>query len=334
MTKEALYYKEKSNNKVTCTLCPHECSLSENKRGKCKVRINIQGKLLSENYNLISAIHSDPIEKKPLYHFYPGKNILSVGSIGCNMKCNFCQNCSISQTNTAKFQGGKTINSDSLISEAIQTQNNIGIAYTYNEPTVWYEYMFETAVKAKNKGLVNVMVTNGYINKKPLKKLLPYIDAFNIDLKAYSNSFYKKETKSSLKPVLKTIYTVAESETHFEITNLIIPGLNDNKKRFKEMIHMLSDINKNIVLHLSRYFPAYKSKIEASKKKTMLALYDIAQKYLNYVYLGNMLSEKGQNTYCPKCKTEIISRTPYSTQMNGIKNNACIHCNHHIPIKY
>lgn len=332
--KEALFYTSLESSKVQCVLCPHNCIISENNQGICKVRKNIGGKLISENYSLLSAVHNDPIEKKPLYHFYPGKYILSAGSIGCNLKCKFCQNSNISQTNCDSFQHGKIISPEVLISEAKRTRNNIGIAYTYNEPVVWYEYMFETAKKAKDAGLKNVMVTNGFINEKPLHDILPFIDAFNVDLKAYSEEFYKTQTKSSLKPVLQTIEIIAKSGSHLEITNLIIPGLNDKKKIFKEMVHMLAEINKDIVLHLSRYFPSYRSTIQTTPKKTMLKLFDIAQKHLNYVYLGNMISDRGQNTYCPECRTKLISRTMYYTQMNGISDHTCINCNHPIPVIY
>jgi pyruvate formate lyase activating enzyme len=334
VTKEASYYKLKKKDKVQCVLCPHECTISDNKRGKCKVRKNNKGKLISENYNIISALHSDPIEKKPLYHFFPGKNILSVGSLGCNLKCTFCQNSNISQTTVQNFKYAKIITTDVLINEAKRTRNNIGIAYTYNEPVVWYEYISEAAEKAKNADLKNVMVTNGFIKKKPLLNLLPFIDAFNVDLKAYSDLFYKKQTKSALKPVLKTIERIAQSNAHIEITNLIIPGLNDQEEKFKEMIVMLSDIDNKTILHLSRYFPAYKSDIDPTPKTKMLRLFEIAKEHLHYVYLGNMETEKGQNTYCPNCNTKIISRTRYYTQIKALKDTGCINCNHPLPIIY
>jgi len=334
MIKEAKYYKQLDNNNVKCVLCPHECIISPESRGKCKVRKNIEGKLYSENFSIVSAIHNDPIEKKPLYHFYPGKNILSIGSIGCNLKCKFCQNHNISQTTVDKFSHAKIIIPDVVINEAKRTRNNIGIAYTYNEPTVWYEFMLETAEKARAHKMKNIVVTNGYIKKEPLEELINYTDAFNIDLKAYTEKFYKKQTKATLKPVLKTIERISTSKTHYEITNLIIPGLNDKKKIFKEMVKILADINKDTVLHLSRYFPSYKTTIEPTNKTKMLKLFEIAKKYLDFVYLGNMITDRGQNTYCPKCNTKLISRSKYFTQINGLSENTCINCRKVIPVIY
>ncbi|MCD4793352.1 MAG: AmmeMemoRadiSam system radical SAM enzyme [Bacteroidales bacterium] len=333
MIKEAQYYKKLDSQKVQCLLCPHNCIININKFGKCRVRKNIDGKLISENYAVISSFHSDPIEKKPLYHFYPGKNILSIGSVGCNLKCKFCQNSSISQSSVEEFKHAKIIYPEIIIKEAKRTRNNIGIAYTYNEPIVWYEFMLETAKKAKDEKMKNVVVTNGYINEEPLNELIPYIDAFNIDLKAFTEDFYKKQTNSSLAPVLKNIEIIKNNNKHIEITNLIIPGLNDDKHIFEDMIKKIVSISgKNTVTHLSRYFPSYKMTLNATGKSKMNELFDIAKKHLNYVYLGNIITDRGQNTYCPECNNKVISRTMYYTQINGMSNQRCLNCKTEIPI--
>ncbi len=332
MLHEASYYIKLNNKSLQCTLCPHNCIINNGKSGICKVRENKDGILYTLNYEKLSAVHSDPIEKKPLYHFYPGKNILSLGSLGCNLKCNFCQNSNISQYNPEIKYSVENSSSDIIINEAKRIRNNIGIAYTYNEPIVWYEYMLETAVKAKNHQLKNVVVSNGYINPEPLAELLPYIDAFNIDLKAFSDDFYKKQTNSSLQPVLNTIETIIKAGKHIEITNLIIPELNDDFETFKKMIKTLVKISgRNTILHLSRYFPSYKSEIPATKKETLLDFYNYAKKHLNFVYLGNMKSDVGNNTYCPNCGGLIVTRTMVFTRISGLSDKKCINCNHKIP---
>ncbi|MCF6364697.1 MAG: AmmeMemoRadiSam system radical SAM enzyme [Bacteroidales bacterium] len=333
MIKKAKYYYKLKNKQVKCTLCPHNCIINEGKYGICKVRKNAGGKLISENYAQISAIHSDPIEKKPLYHFYPGKNILSIGSLGCNLKCNFCQNSNISQTKVTDFNNSKIIYPEHIIKEAKRTRNNIGIAYTYNEPTVWYEFMYDTAKKAHKAKLKNVIVSNGYINKKPLNKIIKYIDAFNIDIKAFTETFYKEQTGSSLKPVLETVKIIANHKKHLELTNLIIPTLNDDESIFEEMINELVKIaGKNLILHISRYYPSYNMDIEHTPKETMIKLYNIAKKHLNYVYLGNIISEEGSNTICRVCNERLISRDKYYTRISNISKNRCMNCNTKIPI--
>ncbi len=332
MLQEALYYEKLDKQKVKCTLCPHNCIINDGKYGICKVRKNESGILYSLNYEKLSAVHLDPIEKKPLYHFYPGKNILSLGSIGCNLKCNFCQNSHISQINFDKEYPTEHHKSDLIIKEAKRVRNNIGIAYTYNEPVIWYEYMLETAVKAKENDLINVVVSNGYINPKPLNELLPYIDAFNIDLKGFSEDFYKTHTNSDLQSVLNTISNISDSCKHLEITYLVIPTLNDDINLFKKMLKTLVRISgKNTILHLSRYFPAYESELPATPKETLTKLYHIAKQHLNFVYLGNIISDIGNNTYCPNCGGILITRTMTVSGISGLSEGKCSNCNHKIP---
>jgi pyruvate formate lyase activating enzyme len=327
MEKQAIYFISIENKKVKCTLCPHNCVIKNEEIGICRVRKNKNGTLISLNFSYLSSIHTDPIEKKPMYHFYPGKMILSIGSVGCNLRCDFCQNSSISQIGVEEFNKGQYTSVNYIVNEAKRTRNNLGIAYTYNEPVVWYEFMIETAVKIRNEGMKNVMVSNGYINKEPLLELIPYIDAFNIDLKAYTENFYKKYTKSSLSPVLETIETIYKQGKHLEITNLIIPEI------FEEMIKTIVSISgENAVLHLSRYFPAYKMTKPPTTPEKIDELYSIAGKYLKYVYIGNLQSEKGQNTYCPNCKNRVIARSLTYTHITGLKNGNCEKCSTEIPV--
>ena len=233
--KEASYYK-RLDGKVQCLLCPHECFINDGKRGSCRVRKNFNGKLISENYRQVCSYNFDPIEKKPLYHFYPGKTIFSIGSIGCNLHCSFCQNYEISQSGVDEHPYLRTNSPEDIVSLAKGRSDNIGIAFTYNEPTVWYEYMVDIAELAKKEKLKTVMVTNGFINPEPLENLLPYIDAFSIDLKAFSEQFYKQHTASKLRPVLETIQLLKKHNKHLEITNLVITETNDSEKEFKEMV--------------------------------------------------------------------------------------------------
>jgi pyruvate formate lyase activating enzyme len=327
--KEALFYEKKDNGKVQCHLCPHECILAPGKTGECGVRSNNNGILISETYSNISALHYDPIEKKPLYHFHPGITILSIGTGGCNLSCNFCQNCSISQAIVADFAGYKSYEPEEVVAMAESYPGNRGIAFTYNEPTVFYEYMLEVALLAKTRSLNTVMVSNGYINPEPLSQLLPCVDAFNIDLKAFTEEFYKKETKARLGPVLNTLKSLSDNNKHLEITNLIIPGLNDDRVVFTEMIEWISlELGRDTVLHLSRYFPHHRMRREATPISTLMDLYKIASSKLDFVYLGNMQTREGQNTVCPECNTMLISRSGYNTRIEGIGSDGlCLNCN-------
>ncbi|MGE4288805.1 MAG: AmmeMemoRadiSam system radical SAM enzyme [Salinivirgaceae bacterium] len=307
---------QKVRNKIQCILCPHQCILHEGKTGICGVRQNIGGKIRSKNYGLISGLALDPIEKKPLYHFYPGSKILSIGSLGCNLKCNFCQNWQISQgcdTNTSQH---KAMRVDEVLAEALGITGNIGLAFTYNEPTVWYEFMYDTAKACQQKNLKTAMVSNGFINKKPLEALLPFIDAFNIDIKAFTENYYHEMTGGSLKPVLDSLKTIRNNGKHLELTNLIIPRKNDDLEQFAEMVSWISnELGPHTVLHISRYFPAYKQRIPATSEQLLHELYEIARDKLHFVYLGNVKNEAFQNTYCNACKQLLISRSAYKTNV-------------------
>ncbi|MDA3953620.1 MAG: AmmeMemoRadiSam system radical SAM enzyme [Bacteroidales bacterium] len=329
---EALYYYKIDDDKIKCELCPHNCIIKKNESGICKVRVNQTGKLISQNYGLVSSIGFDPIEKKPLYHFYPGSEILSIGSLGCNLQCEFCQNWQISQCSVEEFKSDKFINSNEIIDLALSKEKNIGIAYTYNEPTVFFEFMLDVAKKAKQNKFKNVMVTNGFINQRPLNELNNFIDAYSVDLKAFNNKFFIKYTKSQLEPVKETLKNIVKAGKHLEITNLVIPGLNDNPEEFEQMIIWISEnLGKDIVLHISKYYPTYKLKIEPTSIETMLELNNIANKYLNHVFLGNVLLSDGNNTHCPKCNEIIISRTGYLTQKQSVNSDGdCINCGTHV----
>lgn len=332
--KEALYYIAEGD-RIICNLCPHNCSIKDGAAGICKVRRNLDGKLYSENYGLLSAINFDPIEKKPLYHFFPDSVILSIGGVGCNMKCKCCQNWQISQTSAQDFPYSKSYSPDEIVKAANSRANNIGVAYTYNEPTVWYEYMLETAKLVHEAGLKNVMVSNGYINEYPLLELIKYLDAFNIDLKAFNEYFYKTQSGARLEPVKNTLRLLVKNGKHVEITNLVIPTFNDNEKEFIEMVSWISaELGKSTVLHLSRYHPMYKLNVKATDHEVLERFYEIAKKKLNYVYVGNINIKECQDTMCAKCGKTVIKREGYSVERNGINRSGnCKYCGENIVLE-
>jgi len=325
---EALFYQKLDDNSVECQLCPRFCCIETGRYGNCRARRNRNGILISEVYGKLAAINSDPIEKKPLYHFYPGSEILSVGTTGCNLHCVFCQNFAMSQCDARQPVNIKNLSPEELAALSLKKKNNLGVAFTYNEPTVNFEYMVKAAELVKLNNQKTVMVSNGYINPEPLQQLLENIDAFNIDLKSFNETFYKKYSKASLEPVKETIKQIARSGKHLEITNLVIPTLNDYEEEFDEMCDwILKETGKNTVLHLSRFFPRYELDQYPTPPETLFMLFDIAKKKLNYVYLGNMATEIYSSTYCPDCKNLLIERTYYNMRLKNISfDGKCNKC--------
>ncbi len=321
MIKEALYYESLPDKRVICKLCPANCKLSDQKTGICRSRKNIDGKLITDNYGEMVALAVDPIEKKPLYHFYPGSNILSTGANCCNMSCLHCQNWTISQEKVPT----KYLSPEQLVKAAL-SQDSIGVAFTYTEPVVWFEYIKDCAVLLKEAGLKVVLVSNGYINPEPLKELIELVDAANIDLKSMSDDFYKRICKAELKPVLETLKTLAASDVHLEITNLIIPGENDSDADIKQLIDFICSLSDRIPLHLSAYHPDYKMNVPASDKKIMLNAYKIASEKLKYVYIGNLPLIDKSNTYCPNCNNLLVERNYHTISKENIRNNVCNKC--------
>jgi pyruvate formate lyase activating enzyme len=281
---EALYYEKLDHNKVHCRLCPNECLIPDGSRGACRVRINKLGTLYTEVYGKTTGIALDPIEKKPLYNYHPGEHILSVGTKGCNLRCDFCQNWHISQELDAPTEDIASLQ----IVEKAKSLKSFGIAYTYNEPFIWYEFVLDTAKLARKNGLENVLVTNGYVNIEPLEGMLPYINAMNIDLKSFNEDFYKKVCKGKLKPILEVIKASAKT-CHIELTTLLIPGLNDSETQIEKLVDWIYDnLGAEVPIHFSRYFPCYNLKVKPTPVDTLKMAERIAKKKLKYVYLGNV----------------------------------------------
>lgn len=282
--REAQFWKLLDGSVLQCSLCPHRCRMKDGAVGLCGVRRNKGGRLYAENYGRVASVALDPVEKKPLYHFHPGEFILSAGTVGCNLSCSFCQNWSISKDVKAPTEA---ITAEELVRLA-KKQHSFGIAYTYNEPLVWYEFVREAAALAKKEGLANVLVTNGFIMPEPLGELLPFIDAANIDLKSIRDDFYRQVCGGRLAPVQETIKTMASS-CHVELTNLIIPGLNDTDDDLSALVDWIAENpGPDTPIHFSRYFPSYKMDRSPTPVDVLRRAEAIARRKLKNVHLGNV----------------------------------------------
>lgn len=326
-TKEALYYQKLDKKSVQCLLCPRGCVISPGKRGYCGIRENRDGVLYSLSYAKPVAVHLDPIEKKPLFHFLPGSQSFSVATAGCNLKCNFCQNWEISQKipEEVNFVYMAPVE----LARQAAASGATSIAYTYTEPTIFYEYMLDTAKAAKLKGIRNIIHSNGYINEEPLSELCLYLDGANIDLKGFSEEFYAKMCQGTLEPVLKSLKVLKKSGVHLEITNLVIPGANDDPELIKKMcLWIKENLGVDTPLHFSRFYPLYKlsslspTPLEALKKARQIAL----DAGLKYVYIGNLAGNQAENTNCPKCNKLVIGRRGYIITENNLEKGRCKFC--------
>ncbi|GFN21883.1 AmmeMemoRadiSam system radical SAM enzyme [Thermanaeromonas sp. C210] len=308
---------------MECRLCPHTCILAPGRRGLCRVRENREGRLYSRNYGLCSSLAVDPIEKKPLYHFHPGRLILSVGTVGCNFACQFCQNWEI-----AHGEPEVVPLTPEVLVEKARDLDTVGIAYTYSEPVVWFEFVLDTAGLARERGLKNVLVTNGFIRPEPLRELLPVIDALNIDVKGYNKEFYRRVIRGDYEPVLQTARLAREAGCHIELTTLLVTGMNDDLGELEELVKRIRDeLGESTPLHFSRYFPHYKLHLPPTPRETMERAWEMARARLHYVYLGNIEHPRASNTYCPRCGSLVIRRRGYTVSPAGLTGEgACGRC--------
>jgi pyruvate formate lyase activating enzyme len=330
-SREAIFFAETPRG-IQCTVCPNECIVKPGEESICHNRVNYGNTLYSIAYGNPCAVHVDPIEKKPLLHFLPQSSAFSIATAGCSFACLNCQNWEISQTSPSKTQNIELF-PESVVSSSIRN-NCESIAYTYSEPISFYEYMFETAKIARKQNIKNVMVSNGYINPEPLKQLIPYIDAANIDLKAFDSALHLKLTGGKLQPVLDTLVTFLKNKVWLEITNLIVPSWSDNFDKIREMCKWLTDNGFSLVpLHFSRFSPLYKlTQLPVTPLSTLVKAKEIAlHEGLKFVYIGNVPGKGFENTYCPGCSKLVVERSGFSILSNNLSDGKCKFCRAAIP---
>jgi pyruvate formate lyase activating enzyme len=328
--KEARYYEKLANGGVQCLLCPRECILSEGQTGYCTTRKNVGGVLQSLVYGQLVSMSVDPIEKKPLFHFLPGSQILSVATAGCNLRCSFCQNWAISQAKPGDIES-QNVTPEALVGIAMQKQCP-SIAYTYNEPTIYSEYAFDSATIARKKGIKTVMVTCGFTNPEPLRDLCKVIDAANVDLKGFSDKVYRKVAGAKLQPFLETLKIYKESGVWLEAGYLVIPTLNDSDEELKAFTGWIyKNLGPDVPIHFLKFFPQNRlMDLPPTPDATLEKAYNIAKKAgIHYVYLGNVPAHN--NTYCHNCGKLLIERKGYFMQQNNIVNGKCKYCGQKIP---
>ncbi|MCX7933636.1 MAG: AmmeMemoRadiSam system radical SAM enzyme [Planctomycetota bacterium] len=322
MAPAAAYYARLPEKRVQCLLCPRQCTLAEGQRGNCLARQNRGGEMIALTYGRVSSLAMDPIEKKPLYHFFPGRFILSLGGWGCNLHCAFCQNHSISQAEAAT----QPLSPAEAVRLA-QREGSIGIAYTYNEPLIAWEYLRDCCAAIREAGLKNVLVTNGYLNPEPLAEILPLIDAMNIDIKAFRESFYREICGGSLAPVLRSA-ELASRCCHVEVTTLLIPGQNDDAAELDELAAWIAaHCGKHTPTHLSAYFPRYRFRHPPTSEADLRRAREIFRRHLRYIYLGNIVGDGVADTLCQNCAAPIIRRRGYEIDASGMDaDGRCAAC--------
>ncbi len=324
--REALWFQRRAEGGIACLLCPHHCRIAEGGHGICGVRFNRGGSMELPFYGRVSALAVDPIEKKPLYHYHPGARILSVGFLGCSMRCKFCQNFHISQGTGAD---ARALGPAELV-EAARKERSFGIAYTYSEPLVHFEYVMDAARLAREAGLKNVLVSNGYLDAGPADEILGLVDAANIDLKAFDAEFYRTETGGELEEV-KRFLGQAAARTHLEVTTLVIPGKNDDPAQMEELAKFVASLGPSVPLHLSAYYPMYRYELPPTPPATVRRLAEAARRHVRYVYTGNIGPEE-TNTECPGCGHVLVRRVGYSVKVTGIEDGVCAKCGAAVPI--
>ncbi len=327
--KEAMLYEKLSDSKVRCDLCNHRCIIKDGSYGICGVRQNMGGSLLSLVYDKIVASHIDPIEKKPLFQFYPGSRAYSIATVGCNFTCKHCQNSDISQFSKEKrgYIVGTTMGPEEIVNEA-DSSGCKSIAYTYTEPTIFFELAYETARIAHRRGIKNIFVSNGFMTPEALKEISPYLDGINIDLKAFTERFYKEICGGRLEPVLENIKLAKKLGIWVEVTTLVIPTLNDSQDELRQIAEFIRDVDEDIPWHISQFYPTHKlTTLPRTPVETLHVAREIGLKTgLHHVYEGNVPGRGNENTYCYNCGNLLIERWGYSIIKNIIKDGCCPSC--------
>ncbi len=329
--REARLYEAFSDGKVRCLACAHRCLVLPGRSGICGVRENRGGKLYSLVYGHAVAAEVDPIEKKPLYHFYPGSRAYSIATAGCNFHCRFCQNWAISQMRRSRSIPGFPLTPETAVEEAVVTGCR-SVAYTYTEPTVFIEYALDTARLARQKGLANLFVTNGYYTADALEEMAPLIDAANIDLKSFRDGYYRRVCGATLAPVLESIERSFRRGLWIEVTTLVVPGLNDSDGELRDIARFLAGIDRDIPWHLSRFFPAYRlTDVPPTPRATLARARELGREEgLHHVYVGNVSGEP-EDTLCPGCQTTLLVRSDLCLLKNSLKEGACPRCGRRLP---
>jgi pyruvate formate lyase activating enzyme len=326
---KAVLFK-KSGGRVQCTACRHFCTVTEGRTGICGVRKNVDSILYLTVYGKAVAVNVDPIEKKPLFHFLPGTKIFSLGTVGCNFACDFCQNWDISQASKGKNEVEANVQRlmPEDIVDACLSQKIPSIAYTYNEPAVFFEYAYDTAKLAHKNGIKNVFVSNGYESDEALEAISPYLDAINVDIKSFSEDFYQKRCHAKLDGVLATIRKIHELGIWMELTTLVIPGKNDSPAELTQIAEFIAALSRDIPWHVSAFYPHYKMKdVGRTPAATLEKAHSIGKKAgLNHVYVGNISDDERENTYCTSCNNILIRRSGYMISMENIENGRCRKC--------
>jgi pyruvate formate lyase activating enzyme len=332
--KEAMLYDKLEDNEVRCALCAHRCLIKPGRLGICEVRENRDGTLYSLVYAQAVSANVDPIEKKPLYHFLPGTGTFSIATVGCNFRCAFCQNADISQASKGKGWGrwGQELPPEQVVDLA-QKYRCASIAYTYTEPTVFFEYAYDTAKIATERGLKNVFVTNGYMTEEALREIEPYLDAANVDLKGFTDEFYRRTCGAQLQPVLDSIRLMHQMGVLVEVTTLIVPGHNDGDEELRQIARFLADISLDLPWHISRFVPHYKmTDVPPTPVGTLHRAAEIGYETgLRYVYAGNVPGNRYESTYCPNCGETAIQRFGYHTQVK-LDGDRCKNCGYQLAL--
>lgn len=329
----AMFFQNLEDGRIECGLCPHRCKLREQQTGICKVRGVVNGKLCLLKYGMIATGgQSDPMEKKPLFHFHPGKQVLSFGGVSCNFRCDHCQNDSLSQDYDERMM--MSVKPQAIVDMA-KRNNCRGVAWTYNEPTIYFETYYDWSKIIKQNGLCVVWVSNSYINPEPLTKLAEVIDAANFDVKAFTDEFYRHYVGARLQPVLDTCVKAKQLGIHIELTYLLIPTLNDSMKEIRAYLTWaMNNLGKDTPLHFSRFFPHNRmNHLPPTPEETIVAVVTEAKQFgFNYVYAGNLYPNNYESTYCPSCHQEVIRRDGFWVQKISVKDGHCMHCNASMPI--
>jgi pyruvate formate lyase activating enzyme len=331
--REAMLYRKAEGSYCDCFLCAHRCHIAPGKRGVCRVRENREGTLYSLVYGKLVAAHVDPIEKKPLYHFMPGSTSYSIATAGCNFQCDFCQNWQISQSVREGDIPGRRTGPEEVV-QAAESHRCASISYTYTEPTIFFEYAHDCARLARDRGIRNVFVTNGYETPETVEKMTGLIDAANVDLKAFDDGFYRDRCKARLAPVKESIRLMRKAGIHLEVTTLLIPGYNDDPDELKRLTEFLAGVSPDIPWHVSRYHPDYQfDHAAATPPEAIFRAIEIGREAgLCYLYAGNLPAGEHENTHCPKCNATVISRSGFSARITGLKGAACAACGEQLPI--